>query len=79
MHSEEQSPMKIPVVQNILSANPDIVAVFVAWDPGAIAALSVIRDKGLLDQITLVKQFFRCNHAHTGTGHQPGVKLCTFR
>jgi len=42
------------VTQNVLSANPDVVAVFVAFDPGAVAALSVIRDKGLLDQITLV-------------------------
>ena len=42
------------LTQNALTANPDIVAVFVAFDPGAVAALSVIRDKGLLDQITLV-------------------------
>jgi ribose transport system substrate-binding protein len=42
------------ITQNVLSANPDIVAVFVAFDPGAVAALSIIRDKGLLDQITLV-------------------------
>jgi ribose transport system substrate-binding protein len=42
------------ITQNVLSANPDTVAVFVAFDPGAVAALSVIRDKGLLDQITLV-------------------------
>ncbi len=42
------------LTQNALTANPDMVAVFVAFDPGAVAALSVIRDKGLLDQITLV-------------------------
>ena len=42
------------ITQNVLTANPDVVAVFVAFDPGAVAALSVIRDKGLLDQITLV-------------------------
>ena len=42
------------ITQNALTANPDITAVFVAFDPGAVAALSVIRDKGLLDQITLV-------------------------
>ncbi len=42
------------ITQNTLTANPDLVAVFVAFDPGAVAALSVIRDKGLLDQITLV-------------------------
>jgi ribose transport system substrate-binding protein len=42
------------VTQNVLTANPDIVTVFVAHDPGAVAALSVINQKGLLDQITLV-------------------------
>jgi len=42
------------VTQNVLTANPDIKAVFVAFDPGAVAALSVIKQKGLLDQITLV-------------------------
>ena len=42
------------VAQNQLSANPDICAVFAAWDPGAVAALSVIKQKGLLDKITLV-------------------------
>lgn len=42
------------IAQNQLTANPDVCAVFVAWDPGAVAALSVIKQKGLLDQITLV-------------------------
>jgi ribose transport system substrate-binding protein len=42
------------ITQNVLTANPDIVAVFVAWDPGAIAALSVIQQKDLLDQVILV-------------------------
>jgi ribose transport system substrate-binding protein len=42
------------LTQNALTANPDINVVFVAFDPGAVAALSVIRDKGLVDQITLV-------------------------
>jgi len=52
--SDWDSNKAAEITQNVLSANPDIVAVFVAWDPGAVAALSVIRDKGLLDQITLV-------------------------
>ena len=42
------------LTQNALTANPDINVVFVAFDPGAVAALSVIRDKGMVDQITLV-------------------------
>ena len=42
------------LTQNALTANPDIKAVFVAFDPGAVAALSVIRDKGMVDQVTLV-------------------------
>lgn len=42
------------IMQNQLGANPDISAVFVAWDPGAVAALSVIKQAGRLDDITLV-------------------------
>jgi ribose transport system substrate-binding protein len=42
------------VAQNQLTANPDVCALFAAWDPGAVAALSVVKQKGLLDQITLV-------------------------
>jgi ribose transport system substrate-binding protein len=42
------------IAQNQLTANPDVCAVFGAWDPGAVAALSVIKQKGLTDQITLV-------------------------
>jgi ribose transport system substrate-binding protein len=42
------------ITQNVLTANPDVVVVFVAFDPGAVAALSVIKQKDLVDQITLV-------------------------
>ncbi|MFC1975239.1 sugar ABC transporter substrate-binding protein, partial [Chloroflexota bacterium] len=42
------------VTQNALTANPDIKAVFVAFDPGAVAALSVIKQKGMLDDVVLV-------------------------
>jgi ribose transport system substrate-binding protein len=42
------------IAQNVLTANPDINAVFVAHDPGAVAALSVIKQKDLLDQVILV-------------------------
>jgi ribose transport system substrate-binding protein len=36
---------------NELGAHPDIVAVFGAWDPGALAGLAAVKEKGLLDQI----------------------------
>jgi ribose transport system substrate-binding protein len=42
------------IMQNQLSANPDINAVFVAWDPGAVAALAQIKQAGKLDDIVLV-------------------------
>lgn len=42
------------IMQNQLGANPDINAVFAAWDPGAVAALAVIKQAGRLDDITLV-------------------------
>lgn len=42
------------IMQNQLGANPDLKAVFVAWDPGAVAALSVIKQAGKLKDITLV-------------------------
>ncbi|MCP4164777.1 MAG: substrate-binding domain-containing protein, partial [Chloroflexi bacterium] len=37
-----------------LTAHPDISAVFVAFDPGAVAALSAIKAKGMVDDIILV-------------------------
>ena len=36
---------------NELGAHPDIVVVFGAWDPGALAGLAAVKEKGLLDQI----------------------------
>jgi len=42
------------ITQNTLTANPDVTAVFVAFDPGAVAALSAIKQKDMVDQITLV-------------------------
>ncbi len=36
---------------NELGAHPDIVAVFGAWDPGALSGLAAVKEKGLLDQI----------------------------
>ncbi len=53
-YSDWNETVSAEVTQNTLTANPDLKAVFVAFDPGAVAAMSVIKQKGLLDQITLV-------------------------
>jgi ribose transport system substrate-binding protein len=42
------------LAQNTLTANPDLKVIFVAFDPGAVAALSVVKQKNLLDQVTVV-------------------------
>lgn len=34
-----------------LSANPDVVAVFAAWDPGALSGLSAVKQRGLLGKV----------------------------
>ncbi len=36
---------------NELSANPDIVAVFGCWDPGALAGLAAVKQRGLLGKV----------------------------
>lgn len=40
--------------QNELAANPDISAIFACWDPGAMSAKAVVKDKGMLDDIVIV-------------------------
>ena len=52
--SDWNETVSAEVTQNTLTAYPDLKAVFVAFDPGAVAAMSVIKQKDLLDQITLV-------------------------
>ena len=42
------------LAQNTLTANPDLKVIFVAFDPGAVAALSVVKQKNLLDQVLVV-------------------------
>ena len=42
------------ITQNTVTANPDLKAEFVAFDPGAVAALSVLKQKDMLDQVVLV-------------------------
>jgi ribose transport system substrate-binding protein len=53
-YSDWDANVSAEITQNTLTAYPDIKAVFVAFDPGAVAAMSVIKQKDLLDQITLV-------------------------
>jgi ribose transport system substrate-binding protein len=36
---------------NELGANPDIVAVFGAWDPGALSGVAAVKQRGMLDKI----------------------------
>ena len=43
--------MALETATNELAANPDAVAVFACWDPGALAGLSAVKQRGLLDQI----------------------------
>jgi ribose transport system substrate-binding protein len=42
------------LAQNTLSANPDLNAIFVAFDPGAAAAASVVDQKGLTGKVLVV-------------------------
>ena len=39
---------------NFLQSNPDITAIFSAWDPGALAAVSAAKALGKLDGLTIV-------------------------
>ena len=43
--------MALETATNELAANPDTIAVFGCWDPGALAGLSAVKQRGLLDQI----------------------------
>ncbi len=39
---------------NFLRSNPDITAIFSAWDPGALAAVSAAKELGKLDDLVIV-------------------------
>ena len=39
---------------NFLQSNPDISAIFAAWDPGALAAVSAANELGRLDDLVIV-------------------------
>lgn len=39
--------------RNELAANPDITAIFGAWDPAAMAARAVVKEKGLMGKIVI--------------------------
>ncbi len=42
------------LAQNTLTANPDLGAIFVAFDPGAAAAAAVVKQKGLAGKVPVV-------------------------
>lgn len=42
------------LAQNTLTANPDLGAIFVAFDPGAAAAAAVVKQKGLAGKVLVV-------------------------
>jgi ribose transport system substrate-binding protein len=44
-------PTALETATNELAANPDTVAVFGCWDPGALAGLSAVKQRGLLDKV----------------------------
>ena len=39
---------------NETAANDDITAIFAAWDPGALAAVSAAKEKGIIDDVVIV-------------------------
>jgi ribose transport system substrate-binding protein len=39
------------IAMNELGAHPDTVAIFGCWDPGAVAGLAAVKQKGLLDKV----------------------------
>ena len=53
-YSDWNETVSSEIAQNTLTANPDLDAIFVAFDPGAVAVLSVLRQKDLVDDIILV-------------------------
>ncbi len=42
------------ITQNELAANPGITAIFACWDPGAMSAKAVVKDKGMFDDIVIM-------------------------
>lgn len=49
---EENKAMEL--TENELGANPDMAAIFAAWDPGVLAAKQAVKLKGMRDQVILV-------------------------
>jgi ribose transport system substrate-binding protein len=43
--------MALETATNELAANPDTVAVFGCWDPGALAGLAAVKQRGLMDTV----------------------------
>jgi len=45
------APTALETATNELAANPDTVAVFGCWDPGALAGLAAVKQRGLMDKV----------------------------
>lgn len=51
--SDWLEPKAREIAENELAAHPDITTIFSAWDPGAMATRSVLKERGLTDKIQL--------------------------
>jgi len=45
------APTALETATNELAANPDAIAVFGCWDPGALSGLSAVKQRGMLDKV----------------------------
>ena len=53
-YSDWDTNKSADLAQNTLTANPDLSAIFVAFDPGAAAAAAIVAQKGLAGQVPVV-------------------------
>ncbi len=53
-YSDWSTEKSADLAQNTLTANPDLNAIFVAFDPGAAAAAAIVTQKGLTDKVAVV-------------------------
>ena len=53
-YSDWDENKSLELAQNTLTANPDLKAIFVAFDPGAVAALSAVKQKDLIGDVLVV-------------------------
>jgi ribose transport system substrate-binding protein len=53
-YSDWNESRSVELAQNTLAANPDLNTIFVAFDPGAAAVTSLVKQKGLTDKVMVV-------------------------